>query len=34
MILFYSEANMRRLHHSVAQMEAIGDTVHEADLDD
>lgn len=31
---FYSQENMERLRHSVAQMEATGDTVHEVKLDD
>ena len=31
---FYSEANMKRLRRSIAQMEATGGTIHEVDLDD
>ncbi|MBK5211939.1 MAG: type II toxin-antitoxin system RelB/DinJ family antitoxin [Coriobacteriia bacterium] len=31
---FYSEENMARLRKSIAQMEATGGTVHEANLDD
>lgn len=31
---FYSDENMKRLKESIAQMEAIGGTVHELDLND
>jgi DNA-damage-inducible protein J len=31
---FYSDENMKRLKESIAQMEAIGGTVHEVDLND
>ena len=31
---FYSDENMARLRKSIAQMEAIGGTVHEVKLDD
>ena len=31
---FYSEENMARLRHSIAQMESTGGTVHEVNLDD
>ena len=31
---FYSPTNLARLKKSIAQMEAIGGTIHEVDLDD
>lgn len=31
---FYSEANMKRLEQSIAQMERTGGTVHEVNYDD
>lgn len=31
---FYSDENMARLRRSIAQMEKMGGTVHEVDLDD
>lgn len=31
---FYSEANMKRLEHSIEQMERTGGTIHEVKYDD